>query len=70
MDLDQYFIVTGSGFFYVFELKNIGWSVLCVDDRLHESAPGFVCSGRSGTGTKHPKSLAYHLPEVGVGSAF
>ena len=29
MDFDQYFIVPGRRFFYLFELKNIRWSVFC-----------------------------------------
>ncbi len=35
MYLCQYFIVLGSRFFYLFEVKNIRWSVFCVYNRFH-----------------------------------
>ena len=37
MDFDQHFIVPGRRFFYLFELKNIGWAVFFIYNRFHFS---------------------------------
>jgi len=39
MNFYQYFIVLGSRFCYLFELKNIRWSVFCAYNRFHKFPP-------------------------------
>jgi hypothetical protein len=39
LDLDQDFIVFGSGLFYIFDLKYIRWPIFCGDYSFHEAPP-------------------------------
>ena len=39
MNFYQYFIILGSRFFYLFELKNIRWSVFCAYNCFHGIPP-------------------------------
>ena len=53
MNVYQDFIVLGDRFFYLFELKNIRWSVFCVYNCFHEFPPRLRgnlvgCSAMSG----------------------
>src|SRR5215208_6889984 len=63
MDLHQYFVFFGSRFFHVLELKNIRWSVFCVDNRFHEFPPGLLWRGLERP-HRLPKSYSSWIPEI------
>src|SRR5215212_1831074 len=44
LNLDQYFIVLRSRFCYLFELKDLWYSVFCVHNRLHKYSLILVCA--------------------------
>src|SRR5919112_1592305 len=44
LNLDKYFIIPRGRFCYLFELKNVWWSVSCVYDRFHTYSSIAVCA--------------------------
>jgi len=57
-DLDEYFIVLGRRFFYLFELKNLRWSVFFIYDCFRlGTLPYFRCANSNFVVTAQPLIL-------------